>query len=102
MGKVYFGLNPEFSRSSAKPFEWAVEKTAEMGYEYIEPMVHFGRELMSEAGYFHTVSMFDDPYRIKEACDRAGLKMSGLDIVSITDTTPIYVMAPKPRKAKRR
>jgi len=41
-------------------------------------MVHFGRELMSEAGYFHTVSMFDDPYRIKEACDAAGLKISGL------------------------
>jgi sugar phosphate isomerase/epimerase len=78
MGKVYIGLNTEFSRSSDKPFEWAVEKAAEMGYEYIEPMVHLGRELMSEAGYFHTVSMFDDPYRIKEACDKAGLKMSGL------------------------
>ena len=78
MGKIYIGLNTEFSRSSDKPFEWAVEKAAEMGYEYIEPMVHFGRELMSEAGYFHTVSMFDDPYRIKDACDKAGLKMSGL------------------------
>jgi len=78
MGNIYVGLNTEFSRSSDKPFEWAVEKTAEMGYEYIEPMVHFGRELMSEAGYFHTVSMFDDPYRIKEACDKAGLKISAL------------------------
>ena len=78
MGKVFVGLNTEFSRSSDKPFEWAVEETAKMGFEYIEPMVHFGRELMSEAGYFHTVSMFDDPYRIKEACDAAGLKMSGL------------------------
>ena len=78
MGKVFVGLNTEFSRSSDKPFEWAVEETAKMGFEYIEPMVHFGRELMSEAGYFHTVSMFDDPYRIKEACDAAGLKISGL------------------------
>jgi len=78
MGRVFIGLNTEFSRSSDKPFEWAVEKAAEMGFEYIEPMVHFGRELMSEAGYFHTVSMFDDPFRIKEACDKAGLKISGL------------------------
>ncbi|NQT03578.1 MAG: sugar phosphate isomerase/epimerase [Planctomycetes bacterium] len=78
MGNIFIGLNTEFSRSSDKPFEWAVEKAAEMGYEYIEPMVHFGRELMSEAGYFHTVSMFDDPYRIKDACDKAGLKMSAL------------------------
>jgi sugar phosphate isomerase/epimerase len=78
MGKIYVGLNAEFSRSSDKPFEWAVKAAAEMGYQYFEPMVHFGRELMSEAGYFHTVSMFDDPYRIKEACDQAGLKISGL------------------------
>jgi sugar phosphate isomerase/epimerase len=78
MGKISVGLNAEFSRSSDKPFEWAVEKTAEIGFEYMEPMIHFGRELMSEAGYFHTVSMFDDPYRIKEACDKAGLKISGL------------------------
>ncbi|HUV40838.1 MAG TPA: sugar phosphate isomerase/epimerase family protein [Sedimentisphaerales bacterium] len=78
MGRVYIGLNTEFSRSSDKPFEWAVEKAAEMGYKYIEPMVHFGRELMSEAGYYHTVSMFDDPYRIKNACDKAGLTISAL------------------------
>jgi len=78
MGKVFAGLNAEYSRSSDKPFEWAVEEAAKMGYKYFEPMVHFGRELMSEAGYFHTVSMFDDPYRIKDACDAAGLKISGL------------------------
>ena len=78
MAKVLIGLNAEYSRSSDKPFEWAVEEAAGMGYEYFEPMVHFGRELMSEAGYFHTVSMFDDPYRIKEACGAAGLKISGL------------------------
>jgi len=78
MGAIYVGINTEYSRSSDKPFEWAVAHAAEMGYEYIEPMVHFGRELMSEAGYFHTVSMFDDPYRIKDACDNAGLKISAL------------------------
>jgi sugar phosphate isomerase/epimerase len=78
MGNVFAGLNAEFSRSSDKPFEWAVEQAAAMGFQYFEPMVHFGRELMSEAGYFHTVSMFDDPWRIREACDRAGLKISGL------------------------
>lgn len=78
MGAIHVGLNAEFSRSSDKPFEWAVQKASEMGYKYFEPMVHFGRELMSEAGYYHTVSMFDDPYRIKEACEQAGLTLSGL------------------------
>jgi sugar phosphate isomerase/epimerase len=78
MGKIYVGLNAEFSRSSDKPFETAVQMAAEMGYKYFEPMVHFGRELMSEAGYFHTVSLFDDPYRIKDACAQAGLTISAL------------------------
>jgi sugar phosphate isomerase/epimerase len=78
MGKIHVGLNSEFSRSSDKPFEWAVQTAAKMGFKYFEPMVHFGRELMSEAGYFHTVSMFDDPWRIKDACDKAGMKISGL------------------------
>ncbi len=27
MGKVFVGLNTEFSRSSDKPFEWALEQT---------------------------------------------------------------------------
>ena len=78
MGKVSIGVNLEFVRHADKPFEWAVEKAAELGYEYVEPWVHLGRELISEAGYFATVSMFDDPYRIKRACERAGIKLSAL------------------------
>ncbi len=72
MAKVSIGVNTEFVRHADKPFEWAVEKAAELGYEYIEPWVHWGRELMSEAGYYMTVSMLDDPYRIKRACEKAG------------------------------
>jgi len=78
MAKVLIGVNTEFVRHADKPFEWAVEKAAELGYEYIEPWVHWGRELMSEAGYYMTVSMLDDPYRIKRACEKAGIKLSGL------------------------
>lgn len=78
MGKIGIGMNLEATRHHDKPFEWGVEKAAQMGYEYIEPMVHLGRELMSEAQYYHTVSMFDDPYRIKRAAERFGLKVSGL------------------------
>jgi len=78
MSNVYIGVNMEFVRHADKSFEWGVEKAAELGYEYIEPMVHWGRELLSEAGYFHSVSMLDDPYRIKRACEKAGVKLSGL------------------------
>jgi len=78
MGKIYVGMNLEAIRRHEKPFEWGVEKAAELGYEYIEPMVHWGRELMSEAHYYHTVSMWDDPYRIRRAAEKAGLKVSGV------------------------
>ncbi len=78
MAKVYLGVNMEFVRSADKSFEWGVEKAAELGYEFVEPMVHWGRELLSEAGYFHSVSMLDDPYRVRRACEKAGIKLSGL------------------------
>jgi sugar phosphate isomerase/epimerase len=78
MGNVYLGVNLEFVRHADKPFEWGVAKAAELGYEYVEPMVHWGRELLSEAGYFHSVSMLDDPLRLRRACEQHGVKLSGL------------------------
>ena len=78
MCKVKIGINLEFVRHDDKPFEWGVAKAAALGYEYVEPMVHWGRELLSEAGYFHSVSMLDDPLRIRRACAKAGIKLSGL------------------------
>ncbi|MBN2131829.1 MAG: sugar phosphate isomerase/epimerase [Sedimentisphaerales bacterium] len=78
MGKVSLGVNLEYIRHADKPFEWGVEKAAELGYEYVEPWVHLGRELISEAGYFATISMWEDAYRIKRLCEKAGVKISGL------------------------
>jgi len=78
MGKVSIGVNLEFVRHEDKPFEWGVAKAAELGYEYVEPWVHLGRELMSEAGYFATISMSEDPIRIRKMCEKAGVKISGL------------------------
>jgi sugar phosphate isomerase/epimerase len=78
MAKIKIGINLEFVRHEDKSFEWGVAKAAELGYEYVEPMVHLGRELLSEAGYFHSVSMLDDPLRLKRACTKAGVKLSGL------------------------
>jgi sugar phosphate isomerase/epimerase len=75
---IKLGVNMEFVRHHDKPFAWGVQKAKEIGYQYIEPMVHLGRELLSEAGYFHSVSMFDDPLLIKEICEKNGVNLSGL------------------------
>lgn len=78
MANLFFGINLEFVRHADKPFEWAVQKAADLGYTHVEPMVHWGRELLSEAGYFHSVSMLDDPWRVRRACEKAGVRLSGL------------------------
>jgi sugar phosphate isomerase/epimerase len=75
---ILIGVNMEFVRHQDKPFEWGVAKAAEIGYQYIEPMVHLGRELLSEAGYFHSVSMYDDPLWVRELCEKHNIKLSGL------------------------
>ncbi len=72
------GINMEFIRCEDKPFAAGVERAVQIGYRYIEPMVHNGRELLSEAGYFHSVSMDEDPLFIKDICDTYGVKCSGL------------------------
>jgi sugar phosphate isomerase/epimerase len=72
------GLNMEFIRCEDKSFAAGVERAAQIGYKYVEPMVHNGRELLSEAGYFHSFSMDDDPLEMKDILDRNGLKASGL------------------------
>jgi len=78
MAKIGLGVNMEYVRHEDKAFEWGVEKAAELGYEYVEPMVHWGRELLSEAGYFHSVSMLDDPLRVRRICDKVGIGVSSL------------------------
>ncbi|MCZ2077196.1 MAG: sugar phosphate isomerase/epimerase [Bryobacteraceae bacterium] len=72
------GINMEFIRRSEKPFATGLEWAAKMGYKYVEPMLHNGRELMSEAGYYHSVSMEEEPYDIKDLLDKFGLKASGV------------------------
>jgi sugar phosphate isomerase/epimerase len=78
MGRVTVGINLEFDRPAGRSFESSVEKAAAMGYAYVEPMVHWGRELLSAAGYFHSVSMLDDPLRMKAAVEGQGLRISAI------------------------
>ncbi|MBI5280966.1 MAG: sugar phosphate isomerase/epimerase [Candidatus Solibacter usitatus] len=72
------GINMEFIRCEDKSFAAGVERAAQIGYRYIEPMLHNGRELLSEAGYFHSVSMDDDPIFIKDICDLHNVRCSGV------------------------
>lgn len=78
MATIQIGINMEFVRHHDMGFAAGVAKAAELGYRFIEPMVHLGRELLSEAGYFHSVSMLDDPRDIRAICEKHGVQCSGL------------------------
>jgi sugar phosphate isomerase/epimerase len=75
---IYAGVNMEFIRCEDKSFAQGLERAAQLGYEYVEPMVHNGRELLSEAGYFHSFSMDDDPLEMLDLLQKNGLKASAL------------------------
>lgn len=72
------GLKMEFSRHEDLSFRRALQIPAEIGYPYVEPMVHTGRQLLSEDGFFHLVSMLEDPREIRGLCDSLGLQISAL------------------------
>lgn len=78
MARFRIALNMEYCRSADKSFEGGVEIAADLGYEFIEPMVHTGWELLSEVDYFHSFSMEEDPLLMKEICDKYGIKVSSL------------------------
>jgi sugar phosphate isomerase/epimerase len=78
MGTVHLGLNLEFARFENGSFDWAMDNAAELGYKYVEPMVLWGRELLSEAGYYHSRSLLDDPLKLADAAQARGLQISSL------------------------
>ncbi len=78
MGEPKLGINLEFSRHHDMSFEAAVKKAAEIGYRYVEPMVHLGRQLLSEGGFFHSVSLSEDPLAIREYCREQGVEIAAL------------------------
>ncbi|WP_407267824.1 sugar phosphate isomerase/epimerase family protein [Radiobacillus sp. PE A8.2] len=76
MAKFRISANMEFVKSADKSFVEGVNIASELGYKYVEPMVHTGWGLLSEVGYFHSFSMEEDPLLMKEICDEAGVKIS--------------------------
>lgn len=78
MAKFRISLNMEYCRAADKSFEAGVQIASEIGYRWIEPMVHTGWELLSEVNYFHSFSMEEDPLLMQEICDRYAVKVSSL------------------------
>ena len=78
MATYRVAVNMEFVRSADKSFEEGVHIASELGYSWVEPMVHTGWELLSEVHYFHSFSMEEDPLLMQEICDRYEVGVSSL------------------------
>jgi len=78
MASYRVAVNMEFVRSADKSFEDGVRIASELGYRWVEPMVHTGWELLSEVHYFHSFSMEEDPLLMQEICDRYEVSVSSL------------------------
>ncbi|HZO96790.1 MAG TPA: sugar phosphate isomerase/epimerase family protein [Gaiellaceae bacterium] len=78
MASYRIAVNMEFVRSADKGFEEGVRIASELGYRWVEPMVHTGWELLSEVRYFHSFSMEEDPLLMREICERHGVGVSSL------------------------
>ncbi len=78
MGSIQIGINLEFVRSADMNFRAGIEEAAELGYKYVEPCVSTGHDLLAIAGYYHMLTVEDDPLEVKGWLDELGLKCSGL------------------------
>lgn len=78
MSDIKIGINLEFVRHHDIGFEAGVRKAAELGYRYVEPCVATGRDLLAEAGYYHMLSMEEDPLYYRDLLAQLGLQCSGL------------------------
>ena len=78
MARFQISANMEFVRSADLDFRAGVKVAAEIGYEFVEPMVHTGWGLLSEVGYFHSFSLEEDPLLMREICDAHGVRVSSL------------------------
>ena len=78
MAKYKVAVNMEFVRSADLDFRAGVKVAAEIGYRWIEPMVHTGYEFLSQVGYFHSFSMEEDPLLMAEICSKHGVQVASL------------------------
>lgn len=78
MAQIQIGINLEFVRHHDLPFRAGVETAARLGYKFVEPLVLLGRDLLSEGGFYHAVSMDEDPLDAREILQKYGVQASSV------------------------
>ncbi len=77
-GRMGIGINLEYVRHADKSLAYGIQRAGEIGYKWVEPCFLDGRCLLANAGYCHVTSFDTDPKAIKDMCEAAGVRISGL------------------------
>jgi len=77
-GRIGIGINLEYVRHADKSLAYGIKTAGKIGYKWVEPCFLMGRCLLSNGGYCHVTSLDTDPKIIRDMCDEAGVKISGL------------------------
>ena len=71
-----------------------IETAARLGYKYVEPCLSTGYDLLALAGYYHMVSMEEDPLEVKGWLDELGLKPSAVSAHSPLMRPEVGIVSP--------
>jgi sugar phosphate isomerase/epimerase len=78
MSDIGVGINLVFVGHAEKSFAEGIRLAAQFGYRFVEPCVATGYDLLALAGYYHMLSMQEDPREVKEQLDSLDLKPSAV------------------------
>jgi sugar phosphate isomerase/epimerase len=76
--RMGIGVNLEYVRHADKSLAYGIKRAGQIGYKWVEPCFLDGRCLLSNSGYCHVTSMDTDPKLIKDLCEEASVRISGL------------------------
>lgn len=79
-----FGANINFGQGKYLSFEESLDVLAEIGYEQVEPFLSPGHDVLAEYGYYHMVSLDEDPLEYAEK-----MTARGLDCNSFSSHAPL-------------
>lgn len=81
---MQLAVNIDFVRPSNHSFAEALDISAEIGYDLVEPYLSTGYDILAEYDYYHMVSLEEDPRKYGE-----WMAERGLDCMSFSSHAPL-------------
>ncbi len=80
MSPIGISINAAFARHENNPSVDAIEQARRQGYEFFEPSLTTGPALLAHDGYYHFLTLEQEPEEVRAWLAAAGLKPSGVTV----------------------